>query len=150
MIVDRRKDVHPSRDVVNLYAMPNVNARYTRDDIAATEWAGDYPVCAVCGRTSGPFEVHHEPPRSKGSLLLCTEMGQFVVKPSLLLLCKQCHADRHDGRLSFSWEWDEPEFEERFWNGWFLSHGYAEHDERFWRRGKLTVERDGRRWEVRR
>jgi hypothetical protein len=130
--------------------MPNLNARYTRDDISATTWEGDYPACAACGRTSGIFEVHHEPPRSKGSLLLLTDMGRFVVKPALLTLCKACHVDRHEGRLSISWEFDSEEDEGRFWDGWFLSHGYGEHDPKFFRHGRIVLERRGQRWEIRR
>lgn len=149
MIYDHRKDTHDSLPTVLLYASPNVNAVYTADSISATKWDGDYPRCAACGRSKGPFAVHHEPPRSKGSLLLATEMGQFVVKPTLLLLCEGCHRKRHDGALGFRWEFFSPEHEELFLSGRLFAQGWKEHDERFWELGRLMAEVDGTEWEVR-
>ena len=150
MIVDYRKDTHPSRNKVNNYAMPHLNARYDSDDIADTTWTGDYPVCAACGTSHGKFEVHHEPPRSNGSLLLISKWGRFVVKPALVCLCKRCHTDRTEKRLKIDWEWDTPEDEELFWNGWYMSHGYEEHSEMFWGHGKVVLARENQRWEIRR
>lgn len=151
MIYDHRMDTHDSIDAVMRYAMPNLSAAYHADRIDATHWEGDYPECQVCGKSVRPFAVHHEPPRSKGSLLLQGEWGQFVVKPALILLCEQCHRDRHDrGTLSFRWEWDTPEDEELWLSGWFYAHGYQEHDRRFFEHGRIVVESHGMRWEVRR
>ena len=150
MIYDRRKDTHDSLPTVLLYASPNVNARYTADSISSTVWDGDYPECAACHRTKGPWAVHHEPPRSKGGLLLATGIGQFVVKPTLLLLCESCHRARHDETLRFEWRFDTPEDEELFLSGRLFARGYAEHDERFWEHGSLIATRDGVAWEVRR
>ena len=149
MIYDHRRDSHDSLPSVLLYACPNINARYKADSISATRWTGEFPFCAACGKSHGSFAVHHEPPRSKGSLLLRTRVGEFVVKPTLILLCGECHADRHEGRLSFAWEFDHPDFEEAFLSGEFFKAGHAEHDERFWLYGRLLMERGGRRWEVR-
>ena len=132
--------IHDNVWTVNLYASPNVNARYTSDSISATTWTGDYPVCAVCGKSRGPFAVHHEPPRSKGSLLLRSGMGQFVCKPTLITLCVRCHRLRHDTpELRFRWDWNSPEEEERFLTGGFFKDGYAEHDRRFWEHGRLMA-----------
>lgn len=151
MIYDNRSDSHDNLDAVNLYACPNLNAEYTADRIDAYRWTGDYPECAVCGRTRGIDGVHHEPPRSKGSLLLTTAHGIFVVKPTLMTLCKECHRDRHDrAALSFSWEWDSAEEEAAFLSGEFFKRGYAEHDERFWEHGRLMVTHNRDTWEVRR
>jgi len=151
MIYDHRSDTHDSIERVNLYACPNLGAVYTRDDIKATKWQGDYPECQVCGRTRGSFAVHHEPPRSQGSLLLKSPMGQFVVKPMLILLCEECHRDRHDrAELSFRWEWDSQGEEDMFLSGaFFYKLGFNEHDERFWNHGKLVVDSRGMKWEVR-
>ena len=151
MIYDHRSDTHGDISTVLLYACPNLNAEYTADSISATRWTGDYPVCAVCGRSGRGHAVHHEPPRSKGSLLLQTAIGAFVVKPTLVLLCRECHADRHDrARLSFSWEFDSPDDELSFLAGEFFKAGWQEHDERFWLHGRLLVEHGRRRLEVRR
>ena len=150
MIYDHSKDSHDSMDVIRLYAMPNLNASYTADRIEATKWDGDYPECAVCGRTHGPHEVHHEPPRSKGSLLLDTPWGNFVVKPALICLCKDCHEDRHAKLLRIDWKWDSEEDEEKYLDGWFYAHGYQEHDARFFRHGRIVMRRGEYEWEVRR
>jgi 5-methylcytosine-specific restriction endonuclease McrA len=147
MIVEYSNSTHPNRETVNLYAAPHINAEYYRDEISATKWMGDYPQCAVCGRTNGSFAVHHEPPRSKGSLILCTPMGKFVIKPTLILLCKECHEKRHDGRLSFRWEWNTQEDEEKFWNGDFFSHEmFWDHSRLFKEHGRLVVSTDGKEW----
>lgn len=140
MIYDHRRDMHDNLDAIRLYACPNLNARYTSDSLSATRWQGDYPECAVCGRTHGNFAVHHEPPRSKGSLLLGTKRGHFVVKPTLILLCAECHRDRHDrAKLSFEWVFDSEEDELAFLKGEFFKAGWKEHDTRFWELGRLIV-----------
>ena len=151
MIYDHRRRTNPPLPTVLLYACPNLNAEYTADRIDAYRWTGDYPECAVCGKTRGIDGVHHEPPRSKGSLLLQTPLGGFVVKPTLMTLCKACHADRHDrAALSFSWEFDSPDGELAFLTGELFKAGWQEHDERFWELGRLVVEHRGKRTEVRR
>ena len=149
MIYDYRSQIHDDIEAVSLYASPNVNATYTADAIGSTKWAGDFGRCAVCGKTRGIFAVHHEPPRSKGSLLLVTGWGRFVVKPTLLLLCAGCHADRHDrGLLRFRWEWADAESRDAFLAGEFFKAGYAEHDRRFWEHGRLMAVRNGMETEV--
>ena len=149
MIYTYGSDMHMDMRSISLYASPNFNAKYRYDDIAATKWDGDYPVCTVCGRTHGNFAVHHEPPRSRGSLLLMTPRGQFVVKPTLLLLCDECHRERHDkGTLSFRWTWNTPEDMELYLSGELFAHGYREHDERFFEHGRLLAKRGGYEWEV--
>lgn len=150
MIYDHRKDSHDSLPTVLLYACPNINAEYTADRLDAYRWTGDYPECAVCGKTRRIDGVHHEPPRSKGSLLLSTPNGNFVVKPTLMTLCKDCHGDRHDrAALSFAWEFDKPEDELAFLQGEFYKAGFREHDERFWQYGRLVIDSRGMKWEVR-
>jgi len=148
MIYDASRDMHDSMETVLSYAMPNVHAHYTADRIDATAWDGDYPACAACGRSKGPFEVHHEPERSKRSLLLKTSMGQFVVKPALLLLCKGCHLDRSERRLKISWEFDTEEDREAWLSGDLYAHGYQEHDGRMFQHGRIVFERAGRRWSL--
>lgn len=148
MIYDSRRDIHDSLDVISLYASPNFNAKYTADSISNTHWAGDYPKCSVCGRSHSSFAVHHEPPRSKGSLLLVTDMGQFVIKPTLILLCESCHRKRHDGGLKFFWEWKTLEDRELFLTGRLFANGYSEHDKRFHEYGRLIAIRDGKEIEL--
>lgn len=142
---------HPSREKVLRYVMPHLAAKYTAGGIEKTKWQGDYPVCQVCGRTDRDCEVHHEPPRSEDVLDFHTEMGIFTIRPALILLCKECHADRHSrGELEFNWVFDTEEDELKFWEGWYFSHFFNEHDERFWNHGRIVVNSRGMEWEVRR
>ena len=98
-----------------------------------------------------PFDIHHEPPRSKGSLLLISKWGEFVIKPAVFLICKHCHIDRHDSdRLKIDWKWDSEDDAKLFLDGWFMSHGYAEHDNRFFNHGCIVIKHMGKEWEVRR
>lgn len=150
MIYDHRRDSHGDMGDILLYASPNVRAAYRSDNISATYWEGDYPKCCACGRTRGHFAVHHEPPRSKGALVLETASGMFVVKPALLLLCEECHRDRHDrALLSFRWEFASDEDEERFLTGALFREGFQEHDSRLWDMGRLIATHRGREFEVR-
>ena len=151
MIYDDASRTHPDMATVLLYACPNLNAEYTADRLDAYRWTGDYPKCAVCGRTRGIDGVHHEPPRSKGPLTIVAGPRRFKVKPTLMTLCSECHRDRHDrAALSFSWEFDSHGHERAFLSGELFGAGWAEHDERFWEIGGLLVTSRGRTWEVRR
>ena len=143
-----------SYETAKLYGMPHIGAHYSRDDVDATAWAGAYRECAACGKTGGPHSKHHEPPKGKGRIfLLCTPLGQFVLKPALIDLCGSgttgCHGERHGGRLKIRWEWDSDEHEEKWWNGYWLSHGVAPHSRKLFDYGRYVFERAGREWEVR-
>ena len=142
-------DSAPSYEVAKFYGMPHLNAMYTGPGIDKTRWLGDYPECAVCGMTHGSHAVHHEPERSKGMPLMKTTMGQFIMRPALILLCERCHADRHAKLLKIKVEWDSEEDEAKWWSGYWLSHGMEQHDPRLFEMMRYSFERDGRRWEVR-
>lgn len=138
----------------SLYGMPHLGAGYYADDVNATRWVGEQRRCAACGRSTGFHSKHHEPPKSKGrSFLLCTPMGQFVLKPAIIDLCGTgttgCHGDRHNGLLAIRWEWDSDESAEQWWNGYLLSHGYVPHDPRLFVLGRYIIERGGVEMEVR-
>lgn len=143
-----------SRECASLFGMPHLGAEYTRDDIGWTRFTGEFRECAACGKSGGFHSRHHEPPRSKATFLLCTPMGQFVLKPALIDLCgcgtTGCHGDRHNGLLAIRWEWDSDESAEQWWNGYLLSHGYVPHDRRLFGFGRYVFSRDGMEWEVRR
>ena len=149
-----------SRDKALCYGMPNIGARYTRDDVRAYELLDDYVPCAVCGRPA--TNVHHEPPRSSssagrkrpGSLLLRTEMGQFVLKPSLIALCGSgttgCHGKRHCGLLRIRWEFYEESDAEKWLSGWYLSRpDWSPHSERLYEIGRWIFEEYGETREYR-
>ena len=143
-----------SYEKAKLYGMPHIGCKYRRDDIAATAFDSDVRRCAGCGRTNGKHDRHHEPPRSNGSFLLVTPIGQFVLKPALIDLCGSgttgCHGERHNGKLKIRWEWDSPEYEEKWWSGYFLSRPFHEpHGKWLYQYGRYVFERNGQSWEYR-
>lgn len=138
----------------SIYGMPHIGCRYYADDISATEWDSDNRRCAVCGRTDGMHNRHHEPPRSNGTFLLRTPMGQFVLLPALIDLCGSgttgCHGDRHNGRLSIRWEWDSDDDARMWWDGTLLSRPFHEpHGKWLYRHGRYVFNFDGYEWEYR-
>ena len=144
-----------SYEVAKLYGMPHIGAKYTRDDVNATAWTGDYRRCACCGRTDGFHSKHHEPPKGKGSsFLLFTPKGRFVLKPALIDLCGSgttgCHGDRHNGRLVIRWEWDDPEYERMWWDGTWLSKPFFNpHGEWLFKCGHYVFESRAMTWDYR-
>lgn len=143
-----------SYETASLYGMPHLGAAYSSDSVNDTKLTTLHPICAACGRTTYPFSKHHEPPRSKGHVfLLKTDMGQFVLRPALIVLCGSgvtgCHGDRHNGRLSIRWEWDSDESAERWWSGDFLAHKRKPNEPWLFEHGRYVFENDSRTWEVR-
>jgi hypothetical protein len=85
---------------------------------------------------------------------LVTPIGQFVLKPALIDLCGSgttgCHGERHNGKLKIRWEWDSPEYEEKWWSGYWLSRPYHDaHGKWLYQYGKYVFERNGQSWEYR-
>ena len=161
-LVDRSQLRGLPYETAKLYGMPCIGARYTADDVRKYRRDPLAP-CAICGALSN--STHHEPPRGAtkakhdgkvypGSFLLCTPMGKFVLKPALFAMCgdgtRGCHGMRTENGLRIRWEWDSDEEERRWWDGWYLSHGYAPHDERLFRHGRYVIEMGDMAWEVRR
>ena len=135
----------------SLYGMPHLGCEYTADDVNRYRTL-EGACCVVCGR---PYpNAHHEPPKGVGrNFLLSTPMGQFVLKPALIALCGSgttgCHGMRHNGQLKVRWEWYSDENAERWWDGYWLSHGYQPHSERLFELGRYVFEMDGTEREAR-
>ena len=131
-----------SVDAAECYGKPHIRAHYKNRSVKSHE-QDQNARCAACGRPA--TNVHHNPPLSKGHVFnLYTPMGVFVLKPSLIALCGSgttgCHDGFHGGaRFKAEWSWDEDEYAERWWNGWFLSHGYEPHDKRLYRYGEWKI-----------
>jgi len=140
-----------SVETASLYGMPSIGCRYIRDDIRGTS-IEDTARCACCGAPAA--NAHHEPPRSKGTFLMATQMGTFVLYPALIALCgsgtQGCHGKRHNGRLRIRWEWDSDGNAEKWWSGFWLSHGYEPHSPRLFELGRYVFDLEGREMEVRR
>ena len=132
-----------------IYGMPHIGCAYSGSSMSSTMWTGEHMKCAACGQTAmSGHSKHHEPPRSKGTFLLRTKLGQHLLRPALIDLCGSgttgCHGDRHNGLLKITWEWDCDEDEEKWWSGWYLAHGFRQHDPRFFEHGCYLFTRDGR------
>ena len=144
-----------SYETASLYGMPHIGCKYTSENINATAFdADDYRRCACCGKSGVPHNRHHEPPRSKGTFLLETPMGKFVLLPALIDLCGSgttgCHGQRHRNNLKIRWKWDSPEFERKWWNGYFLSRSWHKPNGSWlWDYGCYIFEHDGRVWAYR-
>ena len=144
-----------SYETASLYGMPHIGCKYLRDDINATAWEDRYVRrCAVCGKVNGQHSRHHEPPKGKGSFVLKTPMGKFVLKPALIDLCGSgttgCHGKRHNRELAIRWEWDSEEYEEQWWSGYFLSRQLHEpHGKWLYWYGRYVFSVDGKTWEHR-
>lgn len=143
-----------SYEKAKLYGMPHIGCTYKFDDISSTAFDSDERRCAICGRTNGAHNRHHEPPRSNGSFLLVTPKGKFVLLPALIDLCGSgttgCHGERHNGKIKITWEWDLPEYEELWWNGYLLSRPYHEPNGKWlYKYGRYVFTRNGQSWEYR-
>lgn len=140
-----------SMDCASLYGMPHIRARYLRDDVDSNRLE-EGAACACCGRMA--TNSHHEPPKGKGrNFLLETDMGMFVLKPALIALCGSgttgCHGKRHNGLLRIRWEWFSEGNARKWWNGYWLSHGYRPNSQRLFELGSYVFEMNGTEWEVR-
>ena len=154
MILDRGTLHGFPYDTAKLYGMPNIGCRYYREDADGGQWTGQYRECACCGKVGGIHSKHHEPPKGRGrSFLLRTKMGSFVLLPALIDLCGTgttgCHGDRHNGKLKIRWEWDDEEYEAKWWDGTFLSQGKQPNGKWLFGYGRYVFSRCGHEWEVR-
>lgn len=143
-----------SYETANLYGKPHIGCCYYREEINSTAWDGEHRKCAVCGRTDGFHSRHHEPPRSKGSFLLDTPMGKFVLLPALIDLCGSgttgCHGARHAGKLKVRWAWDSDEYERDWWSGKLLSQvGHIPNGKWLYGYGRYVFCFNGVAWEFR-
>lgn len=143
-----------SFDTASLFGMPHIGCKYTAENIAATAWSGERRRCACCGRTNGYHSRHHEPPRSKGSFLLSTPKGKFVLLPALIDLCGTgttgCHGDRHARKLIIRWRWDTDEYAEMWWSGELLSMPFhPPHGDWLYQYGYYEFQRGDSTWRYR-
>lgn len=146
-----------SLDRAVCYGVPHLGAHYETDNVNShTLDEGAY--CAVCGRPAA--HAHHEPPKGigAGSAYLTIEgnprhedgrcfVRTYRIRPSLIALCAQCHADRHSGLLAINWEFDD-DWAQSWLDGALLDMGIHPHSDElfdygkwlFWRNGNLIRE----------
>lgn len=110
------------KDRAELYGKPHVGARYVGNRYELTAER-----CVICGRQA--TNCHHIAPRRCGDFALVTPRGTWRLRSPLIALCGSgttgCHDGFHGGaRYRPEWVWDEPEFEEAWWDGTLL----CEHD----------------------
>lgn len=141
------------------YGMPHLGAHYEGEGV--NSHTVDYGAsCAVCGKRAA--HAHHEPPKGMGAggAYLTIEgnprhedgrcfIRRYRVRPSLIALCAECHNDRHSGRLSCEWRFDEG-WLQSWLDGELLDMGINAHSDELYDYGRWVFERDGREWEIRR
>ena len=128
-------------DTASKFGMPHIGGHYNGAGLDTYHRTSD--ACTICGRPA--TNLHHDPPRSKGFFVLQTKWGAFVLRPALIALCGSgttgCHNDFHGGsRYKARWIWHSDEAAEKWWSGWFLSHGYQPHDPRLFEHGHWEIE----------
>ncbi len=134
-----------SVEVASKFGMPHIHCHYRFDDTDSNR-LDDGARCAICGRVA--TNSHHEPPKGLGGgnrqFALQTPMGLFILKPALIALCGSgttgCHNGFHGGaRFSAQWVWERPEYGEMWWQGYWLSHGIAPHDNALYEMGHWEI-----------
>lgn len=143
-------------EVARNFGMPHIRAYYKNRSVDSNAFETDAE-CAVC--RSMATNSHHEPPKGMSgryrSFTMNTPNGIFTLRPALIAICGSgttgCHGALHDKQVGFRWVWDDEEVEERWWSGWFLSHGYMPHDQRLYLYGRwvITDKRTGAAFEYR-
>lgn len=129
-------------EVAECFGKPHIGAYYSGSSAKSHKAAPDAR-CAICGRRVD--NVHHCPPLSKGHQFpLVTPEGTFKLRPSLFALCGSgttgCHNGFHGGaRFKAEWIWHSDKFAEKWWNGWFLSHGLYPHSSRLYEFGHWVI-----------
>lgn len=132
------------------FGMPHIGCRYERESVKSHKREED-ALCCICGAPA--TNAHHDPPLGMGGknrmFPLATKRGVFVLKPALFAVCGSgttgCHGKIHGGTYRIGWEWARPEYAELWWDGYWLSHGIAPHDEALFELGQWTLKdlRDG-------
>lgn len=137
------------KERAELYGKPHLGARYTGK--RSYELLQDR--CCVCGRRAQ--SCHHVAHRSWGLVFeLVTPNGTWSLRSPLFALCGSgttgCHDGFHGGaRYRPEWVWDEPEFEEAWWDGTLLCE-HEPHDPALYGYGHwaITDTKTGRTVEI--
>ncbi len=121
---------HPyglSHEVAERYGKPHFMAHYLSGNATAKSvdryMVEEDAFCIVCGRSA--TNAHHEPPKGiMRTFPMATDHGLWLLRPSLLAVCGTgttgCHGKIHAKLLRIEWVWDEPGFEDAWWNGSLL------------------------------
>lgn len=119
-----------SLPVAECFGKPHYNAWYLTkgDNVKSYRFDHEAP-CMVCGKPA--TNAHHQPPRSKGLLVL----RGHVLRPALIALCGRgntgCHGMVHNRQLSIGWEWLNDKYAEMWWSGELLGQMEPHSEELF-------------------
>lgn len=122
------------------YGMPHLGAHYYADGV--NYYTRDTDLCTVCGMRA--TNTHHHPPKGKARrFTLATPNGVFRLKPALIALCGSgttgCHGLIHNRKVLIRWKWYSEENQEKWFSGYYLSHGIEPHSERLYEFGCWTI-----------
>jgi hypothetical protein len=114
----------------HLFGLPHIGAEYTDYGSGAYRLL-DGERCVACQRQA--TNVHHVVPKSVAKVAF---IGDAMLRSPLFALCGSgttgCHGGFHGGaRYKARWEWDSPEYEERWWDGLLLDRLGPHSDELF-------------------
>ena len=140
-----------SREKAECMGMPHFGAHYRKAIDATTQRpykedahaVDDGAMCPFCGRPA--TEAHHVVPKGIGGgsrvFVLYTKMGRFVLRSPLFGLCAKCHREFTEKRASARWEWyEDGPYEDKWADGWYLSHGYEPNGGRLYAVGRWFVD----------
>lgn len=133
-----------------LYGLPHIGCHYSGKSVNSNR-LDEGAACICCGRMA--TNAHHYPP--KGTAPVRHRDG-YELRPALFAVCGSgttgCHDGWHGGaRYEARWEFDSPEYEERWEDGSLLME-YGPHSPELYGYGRWVI-RDrklGLEWEYRR
>lgn len=105
-----------------LYGMPHIGAFYYNAQTTNGKLEPD-AMCAICGRPA--TNAHHLVPKGIGGgyAWLSSKDGKLQrLRSPLFAVCGMgnmsgCHKLFHDHRITVRWVWDDPRYEQMWWDG---------------------------------
>lgn len=127
-----------SIEKAELFGKPHIGATYT----GTNSYRLMTHNCFMCMKLA--TNCHHVAPLSLGKVFqLQTSKGTWFLRSPLFALCGSgttgCHNDFHGGaRYVARWVWDDPIYEQEWWNGEMLSRHYP-HDKALYLYGRWEI-----------
>lgn len=116
-----------------VHGLPHIGAHYVEGwHRGRRNYVRDVDACPICDQARAT-DVHHLDPIGMGGkqmpVNLVTAWGTFPLYTPLIACCRACRRRFHLYEIQPEWYWDDEESAERWHDGWFLSHGFVDHDE---------------------
>ena len=133
-----------SRDKAECFGKPHINAWYTGNGESVDKYTFDHQAIDIITHQQ-PTNTHHIVPRGTARFItIPSQYGVFVLKTALIAVRGSgtwgVHGAFHRHEIKMTWEWDSPEYEEQWWNGYLLSHGYPPHSKELYKLGRWVID----------